>query len=290
MIFSGVGFGSFFTNPILSLTNTTSVFLVSTLCVFVSTIYVILFVKESVDITPEAKDKTCCLKLRELFVVVEVFKNMWNTCVQQRPFKEKYILWALITILTLSFLTMGKTKFTKIPLKVYLLYLSLLTLDGTIPVYFLFLREKMKWTIAECSLYESAATAITIVGSIFGLVILKKTLKVPDTYIAVLSLVSLILESSMKSFAYLPWHFYAISGICLFKNLFSPMLRSMISRLVPVNEIGKTFAIVAFLQAFAALPGAPIYRYIYSKTLTTFPGAFQLITAGLYTINLILAM
>lgn len=166
----------------------------------------------------------------------------------------------------------------------------MLTLDGTIPVYFLFLREKMKWTIAECSLYESAATAVTIVGSIFGLVVLKKMLKVPDTYIAVLSLVSLIFESSMKSFAYLPWHFYAISGICLFKNLFSPMLRSMISRLVPVNEIGKTFAIVAFLQAFAALPGAPIYRYIYSKTLTTFPGAFQLITAGLYTINLILAM
>ncbi|CAO1438455.1 unnamed protein product [Diamesa serratosioi] len=148
----------------------------------------------------------------------------------------------------------------------------------------------MKWTIAECSLYESAATALTIVGSIFGLVVLKKMLKVPDTYIAVLSLVSLILESTLKTFAFLPWHFYATSGICLFKNLFSPMLRSMVSRLVPVNEIGKTFAIVAFLQAFAALPGTPIYRYIYSKTLTTFPGAFQLITAGLYTINLFLAM
>ena len=148
----------------------------------------------------------------------------------------------------------------------------------------------MKWTIAECSLYESAATGLTIIGSVFGLVVLKKILKVPDTYIAVLSLVSLILESTLKTFAYLPWHFYATSGICLFKNLFSPMLRSMVSRLVPVNEIGKTFAIVAFLQAFAALPGAPIYRYIYSKTLTTFPGAFQLITAGLYTVNLIQAM
>lgn len=109
MIFAGVGFGSFFTNPILALTNTTSVFLVSTLCVIVSTLYVIIFVKESVDVTPGAKDNSCCLKLRELFVVVEVFKNMWNTCVQQRPFKEKYILWSLVTILTLSFLAMGKT-------------------------------------------------------------------------------------------------------------------------------------------------------------------------------------
>lgn len=148
----------------------------------------------------------------------------------------------------------------------------------------------MKWTIAECSMYESAAVALTIIGNFIGLVVLKKMLKVPDSYIAVLSLFSLILDSTFKTFAYLPWHFYAISGVCLFKNLFGPMIRSMISRIVPVNEIGKTFAIVTFLQAFAALPGAPIYRYIYSKTLTTFPGAFQLVTAGLFTINLVLAM
>lgn len=107
MIYSGVSFGSFFTNPILSLTNTTIVFLIATICVFVSTLYLILFVKESVDVTPEANDNNCCFKLRELFVVVEVFKNMWKTCVQQRPFNEKYILFSLITILTLSFLSMG---------------------------------------------------------------------------------------------------------------------------------------------------------------------------------------
>lgn len=155
---------------------------------------------------------------------------------------------------------------------------------------YLFVREEFGWTIVESSYYDSVTMILTISGSLFGLLVLKKVFKMSDISLAVLALVSTIIDSMIKAFAFKPWHMYLASSISVFKILSSPMCRSLISTIVPNNEIGKVYSITSSIEALSGLGSAPLYTYIYSNTLTTFPGAFQLITAGVYVLNLGFAM
>ncbi|KAJ6642007.1 hypothetical protein Bhyg_06953 [Pseudolycoriella hygida] len=67
------------------------------------------------------------------------------------------------------------------------------------------------------------------------------------------------------------------------------MCRSILSNLVPAaNEVGKIYSLTTSLESISPLGSAPLYSYVYSNTLGTFPGAFNVISAGLYSINCIL--
>ncbi|CAO1438511.1 unnamed protein product [Diamesa serratosioi] len=260
IIFVGIFFGTLSSSFILRLTNPTIVFVISAVCAVLATIYTILFVDESVVLSEEIHG---CTKVKELFSPV-LMKEMVSTCFRRRPFNERKILWLLITILMLSIFTM----------------------NGSSMLGYLFVREKFDWTIVESSYYDSVTMILTISGSLFGLLVLKKILKMSDISLAVLALVSTIIDSLIKAFAFEPWHMYFASGISVFKILSSPMCRTLISTIVPNNEIGKVYSITSSIEALSGLGSAPLYTYIYSNTLKTFPGAYQLITAGVYVFNL----
>ncbi len=57
--------------------------------------------------------------------------------------------------------------------------------------------------------------------------------------------------------------------------------RSQCTKEVDRSEVGRIFAVVALGQALVPLVSNPMFGVIYNSTLSTFPGAYLLLIAGL---------
>lgn len=263
LIFFGILLGGASSSYILNLTSPTTVFLISTICVTLSSIYTLIVVNESVQII---ENVGACGQIKELISPVPV-KEMLRTCFKKRSFKERRILWCLIIILMFTVFTM----------------------NGTGNIFYLFVREQFNWTIKEATLYNSTSMLISIIGCVLGLLVLKKVLKFSDISLAFLGLFSTLIDSILKATAQTSSVMYFSSGISLFRILVAPMCRSLIATVIPNNEIGKVYSIASSFEAVSSLIASPLYTYVYERTFTVFAGAFFLITTGVYVISIILA-
>lgn len=70
----------------------------------------------------------------------------------------------------------------------------------------------------------------------------------------------------------------------------SPMVRSLLSKIIPHAEIGQIFAFGISLESLIAMTAGPMYTIIYTNSINVFPGAFVLIPFSLHIINLLLFM
>lgn len=213
---------------------------------------------------------------------------MISTCTKTRLNNDRRVLWLLMAILTFTLFAMRK-------LRLFLMnffedHPNIFFAEGSANVSYLFLREKFGFNVRENSFYDAATMMILVLGTIFGLVFLKKLLKMSDIHLALIAFISAVLEYIVKAFAYEPWHLYMALGIAFLKGLGSPMCRSLISSVVPSNEIGKVFSITTSFEAIAPLASAPLYTYVYTNTFKTFAGAYNLISAVVYFSNFVMAM
>ena len=163
------------------------------------------------------------------------------------------------------------------------------TFNGNSTVGYLFVREKFSWTLKQNNQFESYSIVCSLLGSVFGFAILKKVFKFSDISLTCLALFCYSLDSFMKAFATETWEMYAITSVTLFKILGSPMIRTLMSTIIPHDEIGKIFSITTSFEALSTFAASPLYTIVYKSTLTTFAGCFFLITAGVNIVNLLIA-
>lgn len=248
---------------VLEYTNAPTLFTISFTLIFTGTLIVLFFVEESVHVKQEVKLIDQC---KDLFTL-EVLKQLFATCTQPRPFKQRRILWLITIILVI-------TNFTN---------------HGSTTVFYLFTRHKFGWNLQDLTLYESGSMLMTIFGSVIGIVVMKKMLGLSDLTMSIISLVSLMIDGVIKTVANQSWQLYAASAIALFKLISGPMLRSILSMIVTKSEISKIYSITTSIEGIAGLGAAPLYTTTYAATLTTFPSAFNLITAVAFTVAVVLA-
>ncbi|XP_070501065.1 probable peptidoglycan muropeptide transporter SLC46 [Chironomus tepperi] len=262
IIFLGVLIGTFFCSSILTLTDGPTVFIIASVLALFGFLVIRFFVDESVPPT----DVSTLEKAKNLFSPI-IIVNLLKTCFKRRPFKGRRILLLLILILALT----------------------VFTFNGNSTVGYLFVREKFSWTLKQNNQFESYSIVCSLLGSVFGFAILKKVMKFSDISLTCLAIFCYILDSFLKSFATESWEMYAITSITLFKILGSPMIRTLMSTIIPHDEIGKIFSITTSFEALSTFAASPLYTIVYKSTFTTFAGAFFLITAGVNIINLLIA-
>lgn len=262
LIFGGVFFGTLSCSFILSLTSPTIVFLIATVCALLASFYVVFFVEESIQVDQSTSK---CQQIRELISYLPVLE-MLKTCFKKRSFHERRILWCLIVILMFS----------------------IFCLNGTGTVFYLFVRERFDWTLKDATLFSAANLVASMIGSALGLTLFKKYFNCSDLSLAVLALVSVFVDSLMRTFAQTGIQMYIASAVTIFKILSAPMCRSLIASIVPNTEIGKVFSITSSFEAVSSLAASPLYTFMYEKTFKYFASAFFLITTVAYLVNLIL--
>ena len=263
IIFVGVLIAMASSSFLLQLTSPTAVFSISFLCILTGTIIMLFCVEESNKVK---NDDRLLVQLKEMFSS-ERIKELYITCTQPRPFKQRRVLWFLTIILMM-------THFTN---------------NGTNTVFYLFVREKFGWTLQDLTLYEAATMLMTVGGSVIGLIVLKKYLNFSDLSLSTLSLASLMIDALIKGFASQSWHLYVASSIALFKIISGPMLRSIMSSIVDKSEVSRIYSITSSIEAISGLGAAPLYTATYTATLSSLPAAFNFITVGIFALTLIFA-
>ncbi|XP_014097908.3 probable peptidoglycan muropeptide transporter SLC46 isoform X1 [Bactrocera oleae] len=273
----GLMAGSFISGYLYEATNATFVFLTSCCCIFVAICIILFFIPESLNrrrfqfiyntVSEEEElyrqlntsvDETGNRKLFDLAAV----KEMWQTCFKPREYNDRAIIW-LSMIANL---------------------ISVFVLDGSMTVFYLFIREIFHWSIKEFTTFETVNMLVTTIGNIMGVLILKRLLKLSVVHIGVLAFLSDAAGSFTKAFAVTNWFMYLAVGLSALRAMAHPMCRTIASNVLPPNELGKFFSFHGVLQAFIPFIASPIYAGIYSITLTSFPGFYNLLNANLFII------
>lgn len=189
-----------------------------------------------------------------------------KTCFRPRPAHERSILcWLLLLMTFYSF-----------------------KVNGTLTVFYLFLREKFNMDLNDFAKLRTAVTLTSIFGSSIGLLILKNILQLEDASLAVVAIISNFAESFIFMTAKTVQTLYIALFVCSLKSLLLVVYRSLISAHVPNDELGKVFSFTNFIEFGSTLIGTTAYTFVYSKTLLSYPGAFYLLTMGGSIISLIL--
>ena len=84
------------------------------------------------------------------------------------------------------------------------------------------------------------------------------------------------------------WVLYLCYVLFMLWNTITTTSRSNMSKLMESNEIGKAFSFLAVFQSLLPFVTKPFFAFFYKHTLETFPGAFRMLTGGLYSIVLVI--
>ncbi|EDW35819.1 GL17463 [Drosophila persimilis] len=207
----------------------------------------------------EAADR---IKKAGLFSFIHI-KDMINTCFKPRENHARAIIW-LVTMA---------------------MFLSIFVFDGVMTVMYLFVREKFHWTVRDYTFYETVSHLVPMIGALIGFLVLRKVFRLSVVTLGLLAFFSEILNNLAKGFATMPWHMYLSVTLGVFRSISGPMCRTIVSNIVPPSDLGKIFSIKNVLQSFAPFVAAPLYTLIYKRSLTTYPGLFNFVSAFLYLLS-----
>ncbi|KAB0804708.1 hypothetical protein PPYR_01678 [Photinus pyralis] len=259
LIAIGTIIGSLTCSEALITLSYAGVFGISTLCVVVALLYVILFVPESVQhVHTEGK-------LRSLFCLT-TFTSTVKTIIKRRENYSRGILIGILAIMTFSiFILLGEGE-----------------------ILFLYLREIFGWNMQLYTFYNSIVGVVQIFGGILSVCLFRKVMRLKETTVIGVSFVFCMMATLMLALAREDWQIY-VGGTLKFMGVaISPMARSLLSKVVPSEETGKVFSMLTALETVGALLGNTIYTAIYKATLDLFPSAFFFVSIGVDVIILVI--
>ncbi|KAF2884244.1 hypothetical protein ILUMI_21936 [Ignelater luminosus] len=149
-------------------------------------------------------------------------------------------------------------------------------LHGEYQVMYLFVRYKFGWNEIDFSIFQTYNAVVYTLGTIFSLSFFSKYLKMDDALLGVISSTSKVLSALVYAFAPNPIIFYLGAIIEMLNGTSFIALRSIISKLVSPDELGKINSLFGVSEALMPLVYGPMYSLVYKWTINVVPGAFYL--------------
>lgn len=137
---------------------------------------------------------------------------------------------------------------------------------------------KFEWTVSDFTRFEFYSIILPV--SLLYLLRFQSKFTISALSLALLSYGSQILRSVNDAVASRYWHI--IFGVFLGSmRLFAlPMVRVMISLVVPSKEFTEIIAITNILGNFLPFAAAPLYVFVYTNTVKMYAGAVLFLTTG----------
>ncbi|KAH8373068.1 hypothetical protein KR009_011225 [Drosophila setifemur] len=258
---TGMMVGNVASGYIYAATNAVTLFVIAGILMSMALVYVYFLVPESLS----PADIHTGSKIREFFRF-DLVKDLVRTCFRRRPNFDRAIIWLTMVALTIAIFDM----------------------EGEGTVNYMFMREQFDWTIKDFSLFNASRIVIQIVGSIVGMVVLRRVFKLSIVTMAMLSLACCVLESTVRATALYWQEMYLGMTLGMMRGVMGPMCRAILSHVAPSTEVGKIFALTTSMESVSPLGAAPLYTTVYKATVEFYPGAFNFISAALYFLCYIL--
>jgi len=111
--------------------------------------------------------------------------------------------------------------------------------EGESTVNYMFMQDQFNWTIKDFSLFNASRIVIQIIGSIVGMIVLRRFLKMSIVTMAMLSLACCVLESTVRATAVYWQEMYLGMTLGMMRGVMGPMCRAILSHVAPATEVGK---------------------------------------------------
>ncbi|XP_072388485.1 probable peptidoglycan muropeptide transporter SLC46 isoform X1 [Diabrotica undecimpunctata] len=263
----GVLIGSIASPYLFDATNYETVFALGCACMLLSLAYMIFFIPESLNTNKSNENSSSSSVGAEdrKLIQLQNFKDMIKTTFKNRgEHKRTLLLIAILSTAILGFLTTGDTG-----------------------IQYLFFTERFDWTFKMYSLYNSFYYIFWIIGTMGGTYFLHKLLKIRDTILTLVGLVSYMISYIIMVIARNNFLIYSAGVVRCLGGLVLPMLRSHISRIVPADEMGKIFAVLVGGTALISLGASPLYTMVYNATIDTNSSLYNLVSICLIGIVMV---
>lgn len=146
---------------------------------------------------------------------------------------------------------------------------------------YLFTRYRFNFDEVDFSMFSTYSMVTNLCGTMLSVGVLSHWLRVDDALIGVLSCMSKILSSFVYAYAETTFALYMAPLVEILNGTSFIAMRSIASKLVPGDELGKVNGLFGVCEALMPLVYGPMYSAVYANTMDTLPGAFFLLGGGL---------
>lgn len=202
---------------------------------------------------------------------------------EEQPFflKKFFDLHHIKEAFAVAFKDDGHSKRLRIVLLMVVVIVVMGPMHGEMTVLYLFTRVRFNWDEVDFSIFSTYMMVTNLLGTMFSVGVFSHVLQIDDALIGVMSCMSKILAGFVYAFATTDFVFYLAPLVDIVNGTSFIAMRSIISKLVTPDELGKVNSLFGVCEAIVPLIYGPMYSYIYRTTLNTMPGAFFLIGGGL---------
>ncbi|XP_052860169.1 proton-coupled folate transporter-like [Anopheles cruzii] len=244
---------------ILQLTNVPTMFFLAAGSMAASCAFLHFYLEDSIHPDPNMVHR----QVREIFRVNHL-SELLKTFFKKRSTFDRGIVWLTIAIGVVTVLGSGGST-----------------------VFFLYTRRVFGWTIQDFTIWQAVELLSIIAGNLIGISLLKTMLKLPDVWLALLSVVNYSIDALIKGLAQQGWQLFLATGVTPLKATEGPALMAICSAIIPSGEIAKFYSIAMALTNTVSLASAPLFTYIYNATVATAPEVFNFVASGIFSINVI---
>lgn len=84
--------------------------------------------------------------------------------------------------------------------------------------------------------------------------------------------------------------FFLAAIVKVLSSGINPMVRTLMSKMVKAEEMGKLFAFFLPLEVFTSIAVSPVYTLLYNATIDVLPSAYNFLSAGVCIIAIAILM
>ncbi|XP_060552256.1 lysosomal proton-coupled steroid conjugate and bile acid symporter SLC46A3-like [Ruditapes philippinarum] len=168
------------------------------------------------------------------------------------------------------------------------IFLSTCDVTGTVDVMLLFVsRSPYNWTKSLYSYFVSFDNILMGEALFLTLPFLSKILKLSDIKLVVIGLFCRVIRYVCTGFSTVTWTMFVYDVIGS-GGSFIICIRSILSKVIEEEELGKFFSIYSVTEIAAKLIGSIVYMGIYSATVSFYPG-IAFFVMGLVNLTMLIA-
>ncbi|XP_047351898.1 proton-coupled folate transporter isoform X1 [Vespa velutina] len=219
-----------------------------------------------------------------VIAIIYSFLNLkWRTSTQQRQmlgvnpfidfFDKKHVAETIKTLIR------RRNNHERVYLWIFLLAMALYTFQrDEKPMSYLYTQLKFKWGVAEFSTFKTFQSALFVIAMLIGVPIMSKLLGLRDTVIIAIGALAHASGRIIFALTTIPELFYVGATVAALGPSVAPVLRSMTSKLVPIEERGKVFAMLSVCDNAVPLFSGILYSQLYNLTINTAPSSIYWLT------------
>lgn len=149
-------------------------------------------------------------------------------------------------------------------------------------ITYLYVRRKFAWDEPEYATFAAVISSVAGFGSLVLLPLLSSYFGIGDCPLGMVALLARASTSVCYALASTPLMMYLGSTGVVLSTAISVVVRSMLSKAVPGDQLGQVFSVLASLESVVPLASTSIFNLVYEATLQSFTGTVYAVEAGCY--------